>query len=57
MPLSALRADSTLTASQKRPCKQAFLLDGIIGHGITLFYNRTFAYRVPEFDAARQTPT
>ena len=36
MPLSALRADSTLTVSQKCPCKQAFLLDGIIGHAIAL---------------------
>ena len=28
---------------------------GIIGHGITLICNRTFTYRVREFDATRQS--
>ena len=52
---SALCAAATLTASQKCPCKQAFLLHGIIEHGITLVCNRTFTYRVCEFDAWHQT--
>ena len=50
---SALRTDSILKASQKCPCKQAFLLHGIIGHGITLVCNRMFTYRVREFSAMR----
>ena len=50
-----LRTVAVLTASQKCPCKQAFLLHGIIEHGITLVCNRTFTYRVCEFDAWHQT--
>ena len=55
-----LRTVAVLTASQKCPCKQAFLLHGIIGHGrgcprwqtghsITLIRDCTFTYCVPEF--------
>ena len=51
-----LRTVAVLTASQKCPCKQAFLLHGIIRHGITLFCGCTLFYRVREFDTARQTP-
>ena len=54
---SALRTDSILKASQKCPCKQAFLLHGIIGHGIPLVCNCTFTYRVRENDAKRHSPT
>ena len=44
-----LRTVAVLTASQKCPCKQAFLLHGIIGHSMPLVRNCTFAYCVPEF--------
>ena len=49
------RTVAVLTASQKCPCKQAFLLHGIIcaGHGIRLVCDCMFAYRVPEFSAVR----
>ena len=57
MPLRAMCAAATLTASQKCPCKQAFLLHGIIGHGIPLVCNCTFTYRVRENDAKRHSPT
>ena len=52
-----LRTVAVLTASQKCPCKQAFLLHGIIGHGIPLVCNCTFTYRVRENDAKRHSPT
>ena len=46
---TVLRTVAVLTASQKCPCKQAFLLHGIIGHSMPLVRNCTFAYCVPEF--------